>query len=66
MSIENLPSGRERAVETLIDMEPRGPFYRASRVLVSTGTKPGDGILRKSVIVAHHGGRRRVVSFFFP
>lgn len=32
---ETLPSGRERAIETLIDMEPQGSFYRAARVLVS-------------------------------
>jgi hypothetical protein len=32
---ESLPSGRERAIETLIDMEPQGSFYRAARVLVS-------------------------------
>ena len=31
---ETLPSGRERAIETLVDMEPHGPFYRAARVLV--------------------------------
>jgi hypothetical protein len=34
---ENLPSGRERAIETLIDMEAQGSFYRAARVLVSPG-----------------------------
>jgi hypothetical protein len=34
MSVENLPSGRERAIETLIDMEPQGSIYRAARVLV--------------------------------
>jgi len=35
------PSGRERAIETLIDKEPQGAFYRAARVLVrslSTGS----------------------------
>ncbi|KAL3944031.1 MAG: hypothetical protein SGBAC_001899 [Bacillariaceae sp.] len=30
---KTLPSGRERAIETLIDMEPQGSFYRATRVL---------------------------------
>lgn len=35
MWVDNPPSGRERAIETLIDMEPHGPFYRAARVLVS-------------------------------
>jgi hypothetical protein len=29
-----LPSGRERAIETLIDSESQGAFYRAARVLV--------------------------------
>ncbi len=47
MSTENLPSGREQAIETLIDMEPHGSFYRAARVLVST-------ICRQSVIVQEH------------
>jgi hypothetical protein len=28
--------GRELAIETLIDMEPEGAFYRAARVLVRT------------------------------
>ena len=28
------PSGREMAIETLLDMEPHGSFYRAARVLV--------------------------------
>ncbi|KAG7353154.1 HECT-domain ubiquitin-transferase [Nitzschia inconspicua] len=27
------PSGREQAIETLIDMDPNGSFYRASRIL---------------------------------
>jgi hypothetical protein len=27
--------GRERAIETLLDREPNGNFYRAARVLVS-------------------------------
>jgi hypothetical protein len=31
---DGLPSGRERAIETLIDMEPQGALYRAARVLV--------------------------------
>jgi len=30
-----LPSGREKAIETLIDMEPQGAYYRAARVVVS-------------------------------
>ncbi|CAB9500257.1 Probable E3 ubiquitin-protein ligase hulA [Seminavis robusta] len=30
---EGVPSGRERAIETLIDREPQGTFYRAARVL---------------------------------
>ena len=30
----SLPSGRERAIETLIDMEPHGAMHRAARVLV--------------------------------
>jgi hypothetical protein len=30
------PTGRERAIETLIDREPQGNFYRASRVVVRT------------------------------
>ena len=29
------PTGRERAIEALIDREPFGSFYRASRVIVS-------------------------------
>lgn len=29
--------GRELAIETLIDMEENGAFYRASRVLVRLG-----------------------------
>jgi hypothetical protein len=29
------PSGREQAIETLIDMEPHGSFYRAAKTLVS-------------------------------
>ena len=33
---ENLPSGRERAIETLIDMEPQGSICRAAPVLVSS------------------------------
>jgi hypothetical protein len=32
---ESLPSGRERAIETLVDMKQQGPFYRAAKVLVS-------------------------------
>lgn len=32
---EGLPSGRERAIETLIDSEPNGAAYRAARILVS-------------------------------
>lgn len=32
---EMLPSGRERAIETLIDRDPQGSFHRATRVLVS-------------------------------
>lgn len=32
---EGLPSGRERAIETLIDSEPNGACYRAARILVS-------------------------------
>ena len=35
----SLPSGRERAIETLIDMEPQGAFYRAARVLVRLGRR---------------------------
>jgi hypothetical protein len=31
---ETLPSGRERAIEALVDMDPEGSFYRAARVLV--------------------------------
>lgn len=33
MSGEKLPSGRDRAIETLIDLEPNGACYRASRIL---------------------------------
>ena len=29
-------AGRERAIEQLIDADPRGPYYRASRIMVST------------------------------
>ena len=29
-----VPSGREEAIETLVDMDPQGSFYRAARVLV--------------------------------
>jgi hypothetical protein len=29
-----IPNGRERAIETLIDLEPHGAFYRAARVMV--------------------------------
>jgi hypothetical protein len=29
------PSGRERAIEALIDRESEGCFYRASRIVVS-------------------------------
>jgi hypothetical protein len=32
--LREVPSGREQAIETLLDMEPQGSFYRASRVLV--------------------------------
>mmetsp|Transcript_5454 Transcript_5454/g.16050 ORF Transcript_5454/g.16050 Transcript_5454/m.16050 type:complete len:561 (+) Transcript_5454:547-2229(+) len=32
-SSETLPSGRERAIETLIDMEPQGAMYRTARLL---------------------------------
>ena len=32
---EQLPSGRERAIETLIDSEPNGASYRANRIRVS-------------------------------
>ena len=28
-------AGRERAIEQLIDADPRGPYYRASRIMVS-------------------------------
>jgi hypothetical protein len=34
-SWEEMPSGREQAIETLVDMDDRGSLYRASRVLVS-------------------------------
>ena len=30
-------AGRERAIEQLIDADPRGPHYRASRIMVSHG-----------------------------
>lgn len=30
-----MPSGREEAIETLVDMDPQGNFFRAARVLVS-------------------------------
>ena len=30
-------AGRERAIEQLIDADPRGPHYRASRIMVSYG-----------------------------
>lgn len=30
-----MPSGREEAIETLVDMDPQGSFFRAARVLVS-------------------------------
>jgi hypothetical protein len=29
-----MPSGREEAIETLVDMDPEGNFFRAARVLV--------------------------------
>ena len=28
------PTGRERAIEALIDREPHGDYYRAARVVV--------------------------------
>lgn len=31
-----MPSGREEAIETLVDMDPQGSFFRAARVLVSS------------------------------
>ena len=45
---KTLPSGRERAIETLIDMEPQGSFYRATRVLVSP-SYPLVGYSRKKI-----------------
>jgi hypothetical protein len=30
------PTGRERAIESLIDREPHGNYYRAARVVVSS------------------------------
>ena len=32
---KEMPSGREEAIETLVDMDPQGNFYRAARVWVS-------------------------------
>jgi hypothetical protein len=32
------PTGRERAIEALIDREPHGDFYRAARVVVRCST----------------------------
>ena len=29
-----MPSGREEAIETLVDMDPQGNFFRAARILV--------------------------------
>ena len=31
-----MPSGRDHAIETLVDMDPQGNFFRAARVLVSS------------------------------
>jgi hypothetical protein len=31
---KEMPSGREEAIETLVDMDPQGNFFRAARVLV--------------------------------
>jgi hypothetical protein len=32
------PTGRERAIESLIDREPHGNYYRAARVVVRNVT----------------------------
>lgn len=37
--------GRELAIETLIDGEPQGALYRASRVLVRRGNNYGSGAI---------------------
>ena len=29
-------AGRERAIEQLLDADPRGPYHRASRIMVSS------------------------------
>ena len=34
-STASTSAGRERAIEQLIDADPRGPYYRASRIMVS-------------------------------
>ena len=37
----DMSPGRELAIETLIDMEPEGAFYRAGRVLVRRIVRTG-------------------------
>jgi hypothetical protein len=39
---EGVSSGRERAIETLVDSEPSGAHYRASRILVRMTVNRGD------------------------
>lgn len=35
-------TGRELAIEALIDLDPRGPMYRINRMLVSDSNKIND------------------------
>lgn len=40
------PVGRERAIETLIDLEPSGARYRATRISVSGSSSPTSRIVK--------------------
>lgn len=45
-----MPSGREEAIETLVDMDPQGNFFRAARVLVRLSVAFVGIIPRRSTI----------------
>eukprot|EP00934_Nitzschia_sp_Nitz4_P003657 Nitzschia sp. Nitz4//scaffold7_size249615//147593//154025//NITZ4_001184-RA/size249615-processed-gene-0.359-mRNA-1//-1//CDS//3329558463//3647//frame0 len=48
------PSGREQAIETLVDMEPHGSYYRASRIMeesVPQGLLNRPSLITKAALV---------------
>ncbi|KAI2489760.1 HECT-domain (ubiquitin-transferase) [Fragilaria crotonensis] len=54
MSGEQLPSGRERAIETLIDSEPNGASYRANRIrdeLVPNALSSRPNLITRSALI---------------